>query len=106
MTRIVLYLLLFVMHTFVDVLVYAGKNKVATVGLLGLLKSPLLREILDSLNICDGCNGGKLSIIFPNEDEDETTLREAFNWFSMQTEARFSSIEGQLLIIILIRRYL
>ena len=82
------------MQTFLDVLIYAGKNKVATVCLLDLLRSPLLREILDSLNICDGCNGGKLSIIFPNEDEDETTLREAFNWFSRKSDARFSSIEG------------
>ena len=71
------------MQTFVDVLIYAGKNKVATVCLLNLLRSPLLRKIFDSFNICDVCNGGKLSIIFPNEDEDESTLRDVFNWFSL-----------------------
>ena len=92
------------MQTFVDVLIYAGKNKVATVCVLDLLKSPLLRKLFDSLNICDVCNGGKLSIIFPNEDEDESTLRDVFNWFSLVPETRLPSIEGQLLIIILIKR--
>ena len=54
----------------IDVNIYCGqtKNPVFNISCLELTaKSPVIRKLLNSLNICDGCRD-PVSIIFPDED--------------------------------------
>ena len=61
-----------------DVKIYHGSHVSCSASRLQLgAQSSLLRDLLTSLNICDGCNE-TAAIIFPEEDEDENTLRETF----------------------------
>ena len=72
------------MKKFHDVQIYAGTEVATTGSRLELAaKNPFLREIFSEMNYCEGCRE-PVVIIFP--DEDENTLREAFD-----TQAHFKS---------------
>ena len=79
------------MEAFADVLIYAGKQKITATSRLLLLKSSFFRGIFDSIQICDGCDG-KMSIIFPEEDENDATLYDTFSCISLMS--RYPKIEG------------
>ena len=56
-----------------DIAIYCGQDPVFTISCLEVsAKSPLIRQLLRTLNLCDGCDGcnSQLSIIFAEEDRD------------------------------------
>jgi len=65
-------------NTLQDVNIYRGRNLVVTRSRLEISsKSPYLLDLLSTLNIC-GCKDST-ALIFPEEDEEESSLKEAFN---------------------------
>ena len=81
------------MKNFHDVEIYAGKVVATTGSRLELgAKNQFLRDIFCSLRDCSGCKE-PLALIFP--DEEENTLRDAFNRLSHFSTAGFSIIESK-----------
>ena len=67
---------------FHDVHIYAGAELATTGSRLELgAKNPFLRKIFSGMKYCDGCLE-PVVIIFPEADEDKSTLREAFDKLS------------------------
>ena len=66
------------MTMFHNVNIYRGSTLTMTSTRLEMAAmSPVLRRLMASMNICDGCNEAT-TIIFPAEDETENTLQEVF----------------------------
>ena len=81
------------MKNFHDVEIYAGKVVATTGSRLELgAKNQFLRDIFCSLSDCSGCKE-PLALIFP--DEEENTLRAAFDSLSHFSTAGFSIIESK-----------
>ena len=78
-----------------DVNIFSGQSKepVFTISSLELAaKSPVIRNLLKTINICDGCHG-LMSIIFA--DEDKHTLETALSQMThFKKSGSLSIIQG------------
>ena len=66
------------MARFHDVSIYRGSRLVTTTTRLEVAaRSPYLQQLLTSIRMCDGCKE-PTALIFPDEDETQSTLQEMF----------------------------
>ena len=80
-----------------DICIYRGDAQLSiTASRLEVgAKSPVLLDLLSSLNFCDGCKE-PATLIFPQEDEGEDTLKEVFKRLSHFRRGRgFSILQNQ-----------
>ena len=82
------------MGRFHDVSIYWGTRLITTSTRLEVAaKSPYLHQLLTSITVCDGCKE-PTTLIFPENDETQNTLREVFKPLSVTT--RYSIVESKI----------